>query len=582
MSLSFVLRQAVTLGRVVAEHLRVDPVFFGMQASRRLPRAYSEAASKILVRSRRPAARAAGLWLSGDLSAACGIVRSAVGGVHGLSARVLGEIALNLGMGEDAEDLAAVSGTGDGARGLRARIAWSRGDMSAAAAVSAPGRHRSRLESEVAAFTPGWYPAIGRNQRIPDLPRADVVYSLTNSLPHTQSGYTLRTHAIMQAVQRAGIGAVATTRTGFPVSVGRFAWSDRDIVDGVSYLRDIPWNHGRTVEERLEKQAEFLVGVARGAGAKVLHTTTHFVNGLAAQAAAEHLGLPWVYEVRGALEETWAAGRGAADEKAAARASERFSLFRARETEIALAADRVITLGHTMAAELVRRGVNEDKILVAPNAVNAAILGADVSRSPAEQRVTHGLPSDGTWVGTAASIVGYEGLDVLIEAVGKARDSGTDLRLLVVGDGVELPALREQARRLGASAVFTGRVPQTRAHELVKCLDVFVVPRRNDPVCNLVTPLKPVEAAGLGRPVVLSDLPALTEALPREARISVPPEDVDALTDTLSWLSQDENARNSLADAGRDFVARERSWDRVGHAYAELYEDLKTEVGGRT
>ncbi|GAA4283368.1 glycosyltransferase family 4 protein [Brevibacterium daeguense] len=580
MSASFVFRQAVTLSRVIAEHVTSDPVFFGMQASRRLPRMYSKGVGRLLSKRKHPAVQATGLWLGGDLSEARKVVRAATGKTRGISARVLGEIALHVGMRDEAEQFAAVAGTGSGARALRARIAGYLGDMTGSIAAAPRGRPRSRLESERAAFARGWYPAVTRSRDVTQVPKADVVFSLTNSLPHTQSGYTLRTHAILQAVQGTGVGVLGTTRTSYPVSVGRFSWRDHDIVDGVTYVRDVPWNHGRTVEERIEKQAEFLAGVARGSDAKALHTTTHFVNGVATRAAAEHLGLPWIYEVRGVLEETWAAGRGTAEENQAVRGSERFSLFRDRETEVALAADRVITLGQTMAAELVRRGVNEDKILVAPNAVSASVLQADVSIPAGQVRAEQGLPRDGVWVGTAASIVGYEGLDVLVDAVEKVRSAGVDLRLLVVGDGVELPALREQARPLGAAAVFTGRVPQSHAHSLVRCLDVFVVPRRDDPVCSLVTPLKPVEAAGFGRPVVLSDLPALTESLPPGAFISVPPGDACALADTLTWLGRDEDTRAALAAAGRDFVRRERRWDGVGRAYAELYEGLGLEVGG--
>ena len=57
---------------------------------------------------------------------------------------------------------------------------------------------------------------------------------------------------------------------------------------------------------------------------QILHTTTHYVNGLATGAAAAEAGLPWVYEVRGVLEETWAVGGSTSAERAARRASQRF------------------------------------------------------------------------------------------------------------------------------------------------------------------------------------------------------------------------------------------------------------------
>ncbi|WP_092008929.1 glycosyltransferase family 4 protein [Brevibacterium siliguriense] len=138
-------------------------------------------------------------------------------------------------------------------------------------------------------------------------------------------------------------------------------------------------------------------------------------------------------------------------------------------------------------------------------------MDTDVTRTPADMRRSLGLPGDGIWVGTAASIVGYEGLDDLVDAVILARSQGTDLRLLIAGDGVALPELRERAAVLGENAVFTGRVSQSQAIEYQLALDAIVVPRKDEPVCRLVTPIKPIEAMGLARPVVISDLPALRE-----------------------------------------------------------------------
>src|SRR5699024_4243941 len=232
----------------------------------------------------------------------------------------------------------------------------------------------------------------------------------------------------------------------------------------------------------------------------------------------------WVYEVRGVLEETWAAAGGSPAERAARRDSQRFALMRAQEIEVATAADAVITLGETMRNHLIAGGVPQETIPLLQNSVDDAGVIADVSRAPAEVRDGLGLPEEGIWVGTAASIVGYEGLDDLIVAVIIAREQGIDLRLLIAGDGVALPELRERAAVLGDKAVFTGRVSQAEAIEYQLALDAIVVPRKNEPVCRLVTPIKPIEAMGLARPVVISDLPALRELVPHSVGICVRPE----------------------------------------------------------
>ncbi len=59
-------------------------------------------------------------------------------------------------------------------------------------------------------------------------------------------------------------------------------------------------------------------------------------------------------------------------------------------------------------------------------------------------------------------------------------------------------------------------------------LDAFVVPRRDERAARLVTPLKPFEAMAMARPLIVADLPALTEIAPDgERSLAYRPEDAD-------------------------------------------------------
>src|SRR5699024_187416 len=428
---------------------------------------------------------------------------------------------------------------------------------------------------------PGWWPEVPnyvtarptRNRAEATQPPA-ALHVLTNSLPHTRSGYAYRSHAILTTLQEAGHQVAAVTRPSYPVPIGRVSAGPVGTVDGVDYLRQVPLRPLPTPTARLNDQARWIAAQAVDRGAQILHTTTHYVNGLATGAAATAASLPWVYEVRGVLEETWAAAGSSPAERAARRDSQRFALMRAKEIEVATAADAVITLGETMRDHLIAGGGPEDSITLIPNAVSEAVVAADVSRSPAEVRKSFGLPEAGVWVGTAASIVGYEGLDDLIDAVIIARDEGVDLRLLIAGDGVALPQLRERASELGDKAVFSGRVSQAEAIEYQLALDTIVVPRKSEPVCRLVTPIKPIEAMGLGRPVVISDLRALRELVPETAGMCVNPENPRELAGALSELASDEAARKTFGQNGREHVLATRRWKDIGRRYGQVYSQL--------
>src|SRR5699024_4533896 len=139
----------------------------------------------------------------------------------------------------------------------------------------------------------------------------------------------------------------------------------------------------------------------------------------------------------------------------------------------------VITLGETMRDHLIAGGVPAESVTLIPNSVSEAVVSADVTRTPADVRSGLGLPEAGIWVGTAASLVGYEVLGDLIEAVIIAPAERVGLRLLIPGEGVALPDLRERAGGLGDKGVFAGRGSQREAIEYQLARDCIVVPRKN-------------------------------------------------------------------------------------------------------
>lgn len=571
MNLGFLGRQVVNAATTTLAHINDDRVFFAMQLARRLPKSASRAVGNILARIPRSASKAAGAWLLGQETAAKAIVAE-----HEAAhpTRLLGEIALNLGLLDSASRIAEEV---SGGQALRSRILWTVGNVDESIDALPQGRRRTRLEAERTSLSSGWWPHLDAyvtaraSSRLPSGMHPSSMHVLTNSLPHTRSGYAYRSHLILRTLQDSGHPVIATTRTSYPVTIGRLGSDAVESVDGIDYLRYVPLLPPATPTERLCEQARWIADQAVRRDTRVLHTTTHFVNGLVTGAAARAVGLPWVYEVRGVLEETWAAAGASSQEQMSRRASQRFALMRAKEIEVAKRADAVITLGETMREHLISNGIDEDSITVIPNSVSEAVVSADVSRSPAEVRARLGLPTEGVWVGTAASIVGYEGLDDLVEAVSIARAKGTDLRLLVAGDGVALPDLRERAAVLGDAAVFTGRVSQSAAIDYQLALDTIVVPRKDAPVCRLVTPIKPIEAMGLGRPVVVSDLPALRELVPETAGLRSDAENPRQLADTLSELALDSDARARFGNNGREYVLASRRWKDIGQRYGEVY-----------
>ncbi len=465
----------------------------------------------------------------------------------------------------------------------RARYAWEIGNVSRAMELSSGHLHR-RLAAHLKVLTPGMHIDFQRSPAFSDLltahtpPPANpgsirVLHALVNSLPWTQSGYSLRSHSLLTAQRDAGLDVTALTRPAYPVTVGFFHASKMDIIDGIPYKRILPHALPRFEDQRIVFHAEEIIRQAQLHNANILHTTTPFTNALAVDAAARALKIPWVYEMRGELEKSWVA-RHPHHLQQAVEASARYQLMRARETECAQRAHAVIALSEVQRSSLVERGVREDRITVIPNAVDEKLLA--IPRNVKKARQALGLPRDGFWVGSVSSLVDYEGLDTLIRAVARLARTGSNIRCALVGDGVsrsQIKALIDELD-LNERVVLPGRVPSHEAITWYSALDVMVIPRKDTAVTRAVTPMKGLQAMALGIPQVVSDLPALTEVGSAAGQgIAVPPGDEGALANVLRQLQRSHSLRNSLSEAARA-EARQRTWNANGQKYSKVYRTL--------
>jgi glycosyltransferase involved in cell wall biosynthesis len=564
---------------VISQHLIDDPFLLYLQASRRLPAVVRPLGRVVTAVFPKDSVAVPVLLASmsngDDADVKRRLELALCGDAKGEQVRRLADIALAAGLTEISDTLLTKAGDAPGLKAVQARRLWHDGNLSGAVTAldgSGPAgrRQQARLAGETAVYA-GAAPSLQRQEFTPVPGR--VLHLLTNSLPHTASGYAQRSHSIMVAQREAGWDVLAVTRLGYPVQVGKFLAQASDVVDGVRYRRLLPSRLAQTMDARLQQQAEELLQVALEFRPSVLHTTTHFVNGLVVRAVAQALGIPWVYEVRGQLADTWAATRGPE-----ALESEKYALFQARETEVMQDADLVVTLGQAMKANIVAAGIPGEKIIIAPNAVGGAFL--QQPRDAADARRELGLPEDGLYIGTVSSLVAYEGLDDLVRSFALLAPDFPQLRLLIVGDGVAGPALQKQVQGLGLAdrAIFTGRVPRDQTPLYHQALDVFVVPRKDLDVTRAVTPLKPIEALASARPVVGSDLPALREIIDDGGNgLLVPAASPDLLAHTISALLLDANRRASMGHAGRAAVLAERTWAANAKALAARYVGLHHE-----
>jgi glycosyltransferase involved in cell wall biosynthesis/tetratricopeptide (TPR) repeat protein len=435
-------------------------------------------------------------------------------------------------------------------------------------------RWADTVAGEIAVLTGAWSAVPRKAGKITPVARR-VLHLVGKAGSHVQSGYTLRTHYIAQSQQRAGLDPHVVTQLGFPWDQGvRQAALARD-VDGVPYHHLLPVDGAvpHRPDDRLSVNIEHLASLVRLMSPAILHAASDFRNALLALSAGRAVGIPVVYEVRGFWEETWLSKQdlGSTD-------SEAYQWRRERELECMLGADAVVTLAEGMKDEIVARGVPDHRVTIVPNAV-------DVKQFVPTERnevlaAALGLPREDVVLGYVSSFTAYEGIRYLIEAVAYLAGRGLPVRALLVGDGDEMGALRALAAELGIEdrVVFTGRVPHTAVLDHYGLIDIFVVPRTNDRVSHMVTPLKPYEAMATQRALIVSGVAALRGMVEEGVTAEVfQPEDAMDLADVAERLVRDPGRRRKLGENARSWVSENRTWTRNAEAYLSLYRSLGVE-----
>lgn len=403
------------------------------------------------------------------------------------------------------------------------------------------------------------------------------LYLLHNSLPYSSAGYATRSHGLISNIRSQGFDVSGVTRPGFPFDRPEARGHNSDIprvdtVDGVPYYRL------STAQETLPKHplipyvAEYsrrLEKLARETSASFIHAASNHWNGLAAVETANRLGIPSIYEVRGLWEIT------RISREPQWINSVDFDFMASMEAEAATGATHVLAITQALKDEMVSRGVPAAKIDIIPNGVNS---GRFLPRMPnSELKNQLGIAQEDVVIGYVGSVLDYEGIGTLIEAVSMLATTYKGFHLLIVGDGSYLDSATDlvEAYSLEEITTFTGRVPHAEVEDYYSIIDIAPIPRHALPVTEMVSPLKPFEAMAMGKTVIGSDVSAIKEIIIDGVNgMTFKKDDPGDLARVLAGLLDDPGEVSRIGRSAREWVESERDWKHIAADVASVYRRL--------
>lgn len=347
----------------------------------------------------------------------------------------------------------------------------------------------------------------------------------------------------------------------------------RESIEGIEVIR--VWTYVTANEGFLRRTLDYVSFMLSATVASfrvqnpdvVIATSPQFFTAVAGWMVSRLRRIPYIFELRDLWPESIRAV-GAMKNSVLLDWLEQLELFLYRK------AAAVVTVTAAFKENLVRRGINANKIHVVTN-------GADLSLFYPRQKDT----ALGNTLGLSDKFVaGYvgthglaHGLETLLDTARQLREAGNDdIRLLLLGDGAAKAGLVARAAEMKLdNIVFLDTVPKAEVVRYWSILDVAIIHLRKTDLFTTVIPSKLFECMAMGIPV-LHGVRGESAAIVEQEAVGIPfePENAVELRDRLLALAADPASVQNYAANG---ATAARRFDRT-HLARRMLEIIVDQV----
>lgn len=394
----------------------------------------------------------------------------------------------------------------------------------------------------------------------------NILHGLYSSLPK-QSGYSIRSKYIIENQKKYGLNTIVVT----PPLFMRDELVEN--INGIFYFRtkakfkkalDIPFIKHIYNMKLFEKRVEQVV---LENDIDLIHAHSSFFVGKPMLNVAKKHNIPFIYEVRGIWEDT------AVSSNKMKHNGFKYQYYRKQENFVIKNADSVVCISQGLKNDINSRELGVNNIQVIPNGVDIKNFNQKISLQEMEEIKERLNIKEEIILGYVSSFTKMEGIDLLIRVINLIPN--LNIKLLLVGDGPELDNLKRIVLQEGLEdkVVFTGRVPHERVNLYYSLIDIFVIPRVDSRVTNIVTPLKPIEAMARKKAIVASDVGGLSEMITNNYNgLLFKSDDINELAKAIILLVKDKDKRDKLSSNGYRWVLENRQWNKLIKRYIPVYE----------
>ena len=237
---------------------------------------------------------------------------------------------------------------------------------------------------------------------------------------------------------------------------------------------------------------------------------------------------------------------------------------------LSLSDDKIAALPNYLIAvsEEVRKTVDGiNKIALVYNGIEMERFGETLDTEHLFREL--GITKEHSLIGTIARLSSDKGTSIFLEAAAILAKERPEAHFVIVGDGEEANSLKKKAAGLGiADKVHFLGFRRDVAH-ILKSLDVVVIPNLSPGL-----PMVLLEALASIKPVVITDIPGVREAVAEDSVDFVPVNDPQAIAGAVEELLTDRRKAEAKAQTGQRIVKEKFTIQKMIKATESLYLEL--------
>lgn len=217
--------------------------------------------------------------------------------------------------------------------------------------------------------------------------------------------------------------------------------------------------------------------------------------------------------------------------------------------------------GIAMTISMKKSNINMNKVMVLPKGVDVTLFKPNTIR---EKNTIHAI--------VTRSLLAEYRHNTILKAFGILHEKGINFKLTIVGDGPEMPVLKELSKKLNIvrQVNFTGRIPNDKLPELLQQSNFYISMPITEGVSSSL-----FEAMAAGNYPIVSDVLGNQSWIThRENGQLVAVDDKEMLAREILWAFENKEYRGQVILKNRKFVENKANYAINMKIIADRYHEL--------